>query len=151
MVILWLSSATFGPILSAVYGTIRPMDRVFMSIFNDQSMSIGCVGKFGHLSCFLWHYLLLKNSRRNHSIKATTVCIGRGVSEVFLITFWAEPCGTRAWHMHIKIPANLCFSHHSRSDFRWFRFSNIFWQFLLFPWCHLQYLSENSKFGRLDL
>ncbi len=26
--------------------------------FNDQSMSIGCVGKLGHLSGFLWHYLL---------------------------------------------------------------------------------------------
>ncbi len=38
--------------------TIWPMDLVFMSTFNDQSMSIGCVGKLGHLSGFLRHYLL---------------------------------------------------------------------------------------------
>ena len=31
---------------------------VFMSTFNDQSMSIGCVGKLGYLSGFLRHYLL---------------------------------------------------------------------------------------------
>ncbi len=35
------------------------MDLVFMSTFNDQSMSIGCVGKLGHLSGFLRHYLLI--------------------------------------------------------------------------------------------
>ncbi len=34
------------------------MDLVFMSTFNDQSISIGCVGKLGHLSGFLRHYLL---------------------------------------------------------------------------------------------
>ncbi len=27
--------------------------------FNDQSMSIGCVGKLGHLSGFLRHFLLI--------------------------------------------------------------------------------------------
>ncbi len=26
--------------------------------FNDQSMSIGCIGKLQHLSSFLWNYLL---------------------------------------------------------------------------------------------
>ncbi len=30
-----------------------------MGTFNDQSMSIGCVAKFGHLSGFLRHYLLI--------------------------------------------------------------------------------------------
>ncbi len=35
-----------------------PMDLVFMSTFNEQSISIGCVGKLGHLSGFLRHYLL---------------------------------------------------------------------------------------------
>ncbi len=34
-----------------------PMDLVFMSTFDNQSMSIGCVGKLGHLSGFLRHYL----------------------------------------------------------------------------------------------
>ncbi len=38
-----------------------PMDLVFMSTFNDQSMSIGCVGKLGHLSGFLRHYLLIRS------------------------------------------------------------------------------------------
>ncbi len=40
-------------------GTIWPMDLVFMSTFDNQSMSIGCVGKLGHLSGFLRHYLLI--------------------------------------------------------------------------------------------
>ena len=31
---------------------------LFMSTFNDQSMSIGYVGKLGHFSGFLRHYLL---------------------------------------------------------------------------------------------
>ncbi len=35
-----------------------PMDLVFMSIFNDKSMSIGCVGKLGHLFGLLRHHLL---------------------------------------------------------------------------------------------
>ncbi len=39
-------------------GTIWPMDLVFMSTFNDQSMSVGCVGKLGLLSGLLRHYLL---------------------------------------------------------------------------------------------
>ncbi len=30
----------------------------FMSTFDNQSMSIGCVGKLGHLFGFLRHYLL---------------------------------------------------------------------------------------------
>ena len=40
------------------FQTIWPMDLVFMSTFNDQSISIGCVGKLKHLSGFLRHYLL---------------------------------------------------------------------------------------------
>ena len=39
-------------------GTIWPMDLVFMSTFDNQSMSIGCIGKLGHLFGFLRHYLL---------------------------------------------------------------------------------------------
>ncbi len=39
-------------------GTIWPMDLVFMSTFDNQSMNIGCVGKLGHLFGFLRHYLL---------------------------------------------------------------------------------------------
>ncbi len=35
-----------------------PMDLVFTSTFHNQSMSIGCVGKLGHLFGFLRHYLL---------------------------------------------------------------------------------------------
>ena len=31
---------------------------VFMSTFNDQSMSIGCINKLGHLFGFLRHYFL---------------------------------------------------------------------------------------------
>ncbi len=34
------------------------MHLVFMSTFDNQSMSIGCVGKLGHLFVFLRHYLL---------------------------------------------------------------------------------------------
>ncbi len=30
-----------------VHGTIWPMDLVYMSTFDNQSMSIGCVGKLG--------------------------------------------------------------------------------------------------------
>ncbi len=37
------------------------MDLVFMSTFDNQSMSMGCVGNlFGHLFGFLRHYLLNK-------------------------------------------------------------------------------------------
>ncbi len=39
-------------------GTIWPMDLVFMSTFDNQSMGIGCVGKLGGQSGFLRHYLL---------------------------------------------------------------------------------------------
>ncbi len=35
-----------------------------MSTFNDQSMSIGCVGKLGHLSGFLRNYLLIGQKYR---------------------------------------------------------------------------------------
>ncbi len=38
--------------------TIWPMDLAFMSTFDNQSMSIRCVGKLGHLSGFLRHYRL---------------------------------------------------------------------------------------------
>ncbi len=46
-----------------IYGLFKEilhsvMDRVFMSTFHDQSMSIGCVDKLGHLSGFLRHYIL---------------------------------------------------------------------------------------------
>ncbi len=49
-----------GPYSTWKVGTIWPMDLVFMSTFDNQSMSIGCVGKLGHLSGFLRHYLLIK-------------------------------------------------------------------------------------------
>ncbi len=39
-------------------GTIWLMDLAFKSTFDNQSMSIGCVGKLGHLFGFLRHYLL---------------------------------------------------------------------------------------------
>ncbi len=65
-----LSNSGFGPRgpktkkgASGPYGTwkvrtIWPMDLVFMSTFDNQSISIGCVGKLGHLFGFLRHYLL---------------------------------------------------------------------------------------------
>ena len=37
------------------YGSKWHMDLVFMSTFDNQSMSIGLVGKLGHLSGFLRH------------------------------------------------------------------------------------------------
>ncbi len=40
-------------------GSIWPMDPVFMSTFDNQSMSIGCVDKLGYLFDFLRYYLLL--------------------------------------------------------------------------------------------
>ncbi len=46
-----------GPDGSNFPWTIYPMDLVFISTFNDQSMSIGCVGKLGHFFGFLRHYL----------------------------------------------------------------------------------------------
>ncbi len=39
------------------------MDLIFMSTFDNQSMSIGCVGKLGHLFGFLRHYLLSLNAK----------------------------------------------------------------------------------------
>ncbi len=38
-----------------------PMDLVFMSTFDNQSTSIGCVSKLRHLFGFLRHYLLILN------------------------------------------------------------------------------------------
>ena len=32
---------------------------IFMSTFDNQSMSIGCIDKLGHLFGFLWHHLLI--------------------------------------------------------------------------------------------
>ncbi len=59
-------------------GTIWPMDLVFMSTFNDQSMSIGCVGKLGHLSGFLRHYLLTVITQlRDNLIQGTMTSRGR--------------------------------------------------------------------------
>ncbi len=42
------------------------MVKLYMniSIFDNQSMSIDCVGKLGHLFGFLRHYLLSINSKR---------------------------------------------------------------------------------------
>ena len=37
----------------------NPGNLVFMSTFDNQSMSIGCVGKLGHIFGFLRHYLLI--------------------------------------------------------------------------------------------
>ncbi len=45
-------------------GNVGENQRVFMSTFDNQSMSIGCVGKLGHLSGFLRHYLLTMNGVR---------------------------------------------------------------------------------------
>ncbi len=39
-----------------------PMDLLFMSTFNDQSMNIGCIGKLEHLSGFLRQNLLKEDS-----------------------------------------------------------------------------------------
>ncbi len=47
-----------GPYGTWKVGTIWPMDLVFMSTFDNQTMSIGCIAKLGHLSGFLRHYLL---------------------------------------------------------------------------------------------
>ena len=48
-----------GPNGTWKVGTIWPIDLVFISTFNHQSMRIGCVGKLGYLSGFLRHYLLI--------------------------------------------------------------------------------------------
>ncbi len=40
------------------------INLVFMSTFDNQSMSIGCVGKLGHLFGFLQHYLLIALSAK---------------------------------------------------------------------------------------
>ncbi len=48
-----------GPYGSWKVGTMWPMDLVFMSTFDNQSMSIGCVGKLGHLFGLFRHYLLI--------------------------------------------------------------------------------------------
>ncbi len=41
-----------------VYFNFAWWNYLFMSTFDNQSMSIGCVGKLGHLFGFLRHYLL---------------------------------------------------------------------------------------------
>ena len=48
--------------LGYLVSTIWPIDLVFMSTFDTQSMSIGCDGKLGHLLGFLRHYLLSDNT-----------------------------------------------------------------------------------------
>ncbi len=48
-----------GPYGSWKVGNIWPMNLVFISNFDNQITSIGCVGKLGHLSGFLRHYLLI--------------------------------------------------------------------------------------------
>ncbi len=48
-----------GPCGSWKVGIMCPVDLVFMSTFNDQSMSKGFVGKLRHQSGFLRHYLLI--------------------------------------------------------------------------------------------
>ena len=45
--------------LLGLFGFKWPMDLVFMSTFDNQSMSIGCVSKLGHLFGFLLYYLLI--------------------------------------------------------------------------------------------
>ena len=45
-------------------GTIGPIDLEFMSTFNDQSMSIGCIGKFRHWSVFFQTLIYLLNAFR---------------------------------------------------------------------------------------
>ncbi len=47
-----------GPYGTWIVITICPMDLAFVSTFNDQSMSIGCVVKLGHLSSFHQHYTM---------------------------------------------------------------------------------------------
>ena len=47
-----------GPHGTWQVGTIWPMDLIFMSTFDDQSMNIGYVGKFRHLSGPLRHCFL---------------------------------------------------------------------------------------------
>ncbi len=56
-----------GPYGSNFPWTIWPTDLVFMSTFDNQSMSIGCVCKLGHLFGLLRHYLLnvLGNDHEN--------------------------------------------------------------------------------------
>ena len=49
---------TPGPYGTWKVGTKWLMDLVFMSTFNDHNISIGCIGKLGHLSGFLRHYPL---------------------------------------------------------------------------------------------
>ncbi len=39
--------------------TIWPMDLIFMSTFDNQSMSIGCAGKLGQLFGSLRHYFFI--------------------------------------------------------------------------------------------
>ncbi len=48
-----------------------------LKVFNNQSMSIGCVGKLGHLSGFLRHYLL-NTADVGPSINYVTPKGGRG-------------------------------------------------------------------------
>ena len=48
-----------SPFGTGKVGTIWPMDLLFMSTFDNQSISIGYVGMLGHLSSFLRHYLLM--------------------------------------------------------------------------------------------
>ncbi len=49
------------------------MDLVFMSTFDNQSMSIGCVCKLAHLFGFLRHYLLI--STKAHQSVCTCITV----------------------------------------------------------------------------
>ena len=54
-----LADATYANTLVIESTHEWPMDLVFMNTFDNQSMSIGCVGKLCHLSGFLRHNLLI--------------------------------------------------------------------------------------------
>ncbi len=53
-----LADATYAHTVETTGFTDHRMTSVFMSTFDNQSMSIGCVSKLKHLSGFLRHYLL---------------------------------------------------------------------------------------------
>ncbi len=55
MLILWSSKVLMN---TRSMGHIWPMDFVFMGTFDNQSRSMGCVGKLEHLFGLLRHYLL---------------------------------------------------------------------------------------------
>ncbi len=67
MVKLCINISYLGYLVSTCHAP-WPMELVFMSTFDNQSMSIGCVGKLGHLFGFLRHDLLKVNRKKILSI-----------------------------------------------------------------------------------